>query len=273
MVNFMLYRYRPITSTPYLKSSDYCEIPPCRALAPYVCCFWGSESSNSARLVIPDTCMDIIIMVVHSNNTCTASFCALDDRTYQSSIRESKVSTFGIRFFGWSAMLFTSESFKNTKNNAYLADDFFHSMTSELIDTVFRFDTLIERAGEAEKILLSRLSTKRFNSDLMNVINDMITFQSRMKISEIAGRNVISERKMQRLFEENVGVTPKTFSDIIRYQLVWQEVARGSADILDMVEKYGYTDQAHLLNDFRKRHGMTPKQAFSFAMSDFYKTV
>lgn len=270
--------YRPITSTPYLKSSDYCEISPCYALAPYVCCFWGSKYSNNlnknaARLVIPDTCMDIIIRIDHSNNNCTASFCALDDRTYQSSIRESKVSIFGIRFYGWCAMLFTSESFRNTKNKAYSADDFFRGMTAELIDTVLRFDTLTERAGEAEKILLRRLSTGRFNSDLMNVINDMITFQCRMKISDIARRNVISERRMQRLFEENVGVTPKTFSDIIRYQLVWQEVAKGSANILDMVEKYGYTDQAHLLNDFRKRHGMTPKQAYLCAMSDFYKTV
>ncbi len=268
--------YRPITSTPYLKSGDYCEIPPCRALAPYVCCFWGSESSdkdNATRLVIPDTCMDIIISVDHSNNTCTASFCALDDRTYQSSIRESKVSTFGIRFYGWCAMLFTSESFRNTKNKAYSADDFFLGMTTELIDIVHRFDTLTERAGEAEKNLLRRLDTRRSSSDLMNVINDMITFQSRIKISDIARRNVISERKMQRLFEESVGVSPKTFSDLIRYQLVWQEVSKGSADILDMVEKYGYTDQAHLLNDFRKRHGMTPKQAFSCAMSDFYKTV
>lgn len=273
MVNFMLYRYRPITSTPYLKSSDYCEIPPCRALAPYVCCFWGSQSSNAARLVIPDTCMDIIIRVDRSDNSCTASFCALDDRTYQSGIRESNISIFGIRFFGWSAMLFTSESFKNTKNNAYLAEDFFRGMTAELIDIVLRFDHLTERAGEAEKILLRWLSTRRLSSDLMNVINDMITFGCRMKISEIAGRNVISERKMQRMFEESVGVTPKTFSNLIRYQLVWQEVSKGSADILDMVEKYSYTDQAHLLNDFRKRHGMTPKQAFSFAMSDFYKTV
>ena len=269
----MLYRYRPITSTLYLKSSDYCEILPCRALAPYVCCFWGSERSSAARPVIPDTCMDIIIIVDHSNNSCTASFCALDDRTYQSDIHESKVSTFGIRFFGWSAMFFTSESFKNTKNKAYFADDFFRGMTDELIDTALHFDNLTDRAGEAEKILLRRLDTKRFNSDVMNVINDMITFQCRMKISEIARRNVISERKIERMFEESVGVTPKTFSDLIRYQLVWQEVAKGSTNILDMVEKYGYTDQAHLLNDFRKRHGMTPKQAFSCAMSDFYKTV
>ena len=66
---------------------------------------------------------------------------------------------------------------------------------------------------------------------------------------------------MERIFAENVGVSPKTLSNLIRYQLVWQEMTGGSTDISDLVEKYGYADQAHLLNDFRFRHGMTPARA------------
>ena len=34
---------------------------------------------------------------------------------------------------------------------------------------------------------------------------------------------------------------------------------------LDAVDKYGFTDQAHLLSDFRKRHLMSPKEALEFA--------
>ena len=33
----------------------------------------------------------------------------------------------------------------------------------------------------------------------------------------------------------------------------------------EMVEKYGYTDQAHLLNDFRHRHLMNPTEALALA--------
>lgn len=264
--------YRPITSTPFLKNSDYCEIPPCGALQPYVYCFWGSErpqipSGTAGRLVIPDTCMDIVVRVNHSDRTVTAGFCAIDERTYRSGETEkgAVLSTFGIRFFCWSAMLFTPESFDHTKNRAYFADEFFQGITSELTGIVFRFHTLQERARAAEKILLGRLNLSRLNCDLMNAVSDMVTYRGRMKTSEIARRNVLSERKMERIFAENVGVSPKTLSNLIRYQLVWQEIARGGADILDMVEKYGYTDQAHLLKDFRSRHGMTPAQAFQNA--------
>lgn len=270
--------YRPITSTPFLRSSDYCEIPPCNALKPYICCFWENESSQipnekAGRLVIPDTCMDIIIKVNHSDLMVTSSFCTMDEHTYQSHAHATEsgavLSTFGIRFFCWSAMLFSTESFRHTKNNAYFPDVFFRGITDELTEIVYRFHTLFERARAAETVLFRRLNLNRLNCDFMNAISDMIVYRCRMKTSEIALRNALSERKMERIFTESVGVSPKTLSNLIRYQLVWQEVSCCNADILDLVEKYGYTDQAHLLNDFRFRHSMTPAQALLTARVGF----
>lgn len=118
--------YRPITATPFGRGGDYQEIPPCDALKPYIRCFWGTSrpqisSETAGRLVIPDTCMDIIVRVKPSDCTVTAAFCAVDEHTYQSGWTESSavVSTFGIRFFGWSAVLFSTEDFRHTKNRAF----------------------------------------------------------------------------------------------------------------------------------------------------------
>lgn len=36
-------------------------------------------------------------------------------------------------------------------------------------------------------------------------------------------------------------------------------------DVLDAVKKYGFTDQSHLLNDFKRRHLMLPREAAVFA--------
>ena len=50
---------------------------------------------------------------------------------------------------------------------------------------------------------------------------------------------------------------------------VWSDfitvAAIALANSVDMVEKYGYTDQAHLLHDFKKRHLMTPLEAMKLA--------
>ena len=269
--------YHPLTSTPFLKNNDYCELPPSDALKPYIRCFWGNEhpqiqSKTSGRLIIPDTCMDIIIKVNHSNHTVDAGFCTMDEHPYQS--RETtdaaaSSSIFGIRFFFWTAMLFSPESFRHTKNQAYHPDEFFQGITAELTEIALRFNTLTERARAAEEVFLRRINSDRLNCDFMNAVNDMIMHHGRRKISEIARGNAMSERKMERIFADSVGISPKTLSNLIRYQLVWQELARGGTDILNMVEKYGYTDQPHLLNDFRSRHGMTPTHALKIAHVGF----
>jgi AraC-like DNA-binding protein len=67
---------------------------------------------------------------------------------------------------------------------------------------------------------------------------------------------------MERLFLEHIGISIKKISSLVRYQNVWQDIAYSRVfDIQDLVEKYGYTDQSHLLNEFTKYHGITPKQA------------
>ena len=44
----------------------------------------------------------------------------------------------------------------------------------------------------------------------------------------------------------------------MRYQSLWRElVTAPNFSVLDAVERYGYTDQSHLLRDFRKYHGIS----------------
>lgn len=62
-----------------------------------------------------------------------------------------------------------------------------------------------------------------------------------------------------------MGVSPKAFSSLVRYQMLWQDMLRPDFNVTDAVEKFGYSDQPHLLNDFRRRHLMNPGQAVEYA--------
>ena len=67
-------------------------------------------------------------------------------------------------------------------------------------------------------------------------------------------------------FEQTLSLSPKKTSSIIRYQSLWQEVCRSTQfDIQDSVFAYGYYDQAHLLNDFKKYHGISLSEARKLA--------
>jgi AraC-like DNA-binding protein len=64
-----------------------------------------------------------------------------------------------------------------------------------------------------------------------------------------------SERQLERLFLEQVGVTPKLYARIRRFRSVMQHVEDPlHGDRLswaDIAALFGYTDQSHLVRDFK----------------------
>ncbi len=69
----------------------------------------------------------------------------------------------------------------------------------------------------------------------------------------------ISPRRLSQLFREHVGVSPKTYSRIQRFQQAVQLMHRG-ADIhwIELALTCGYYDQSHFANDFRAFSGISP---------------
>lgn len=268
--------YRPITAVPFQIDDTYCELIPCDVLKPYIRCFWGTKrpvanglSTVQGGLVIPDTCMDLIFDINYTQNSCNGFFCALDERSYrtESECSEQLTATFAIRFYAWTAILFAERDFRDSRNRSFSADEFYHGLRTELEPLLFDVLCLQEKAELAEKFLLKRLRTNRIHPDLMNAVNYMLRTSGRARISELCGYTAVSEKQLERIFNCNLGISPKQFSSLIRYQLLWQEMLyRPDFNILDAVERYGYTDQSHLLRDFKRRHLMTPKQAIEFAL-------
>lgn len=265
--------YRPITAAPFLHSSSYCEITPCKPLLPFIRCFWGtsgsgilSEKGASPDLVIPDTCMDIIFHINGEQKRCEGFLCAIDEGSYRGRGYEEKGEVFAVRFYAWSAVLFAERDFSGTKNRAFAVEEFFSRLKSELEPQLIETAALSERVAAAEKALLKTLCPDRINADLANAVYYMLKTNGKAKVSEICAYTAVSERQLERVFNYSMGVSAKAFSLLLRYQLLWQDIALSPQfSILDAVEKFGYTDQSHLLKDFRKRHMMTPKEAVEYA--------
>lgn len=270
--------YRPITATPFTDNDTYCEILPCEALRPYIRCFWGTKKPVSAQpdttssgIVIPDTCMDIIFDINYTENNYSGFFCTIDEHSYPTggAIVANTTATFAIRFYAWTAILFSEEDFTGRKNSAFAVEEFFSKLKAELELLLFDVPTLEGKIAVAEKLLLKKLCIHRINNNLMNAIHYMLETNGRAKIADLCTYTSVSERQLERIFNYNMGVSPKAFSSLLRYQLLWQDIALSPCfNILDAVDKYGFSDQAHLLNDFKKRHLMTPKAAAEYARKD-----
>lgn len=261
-------KYIPITANPYRQSKAYTEISPCAELAPYIRCFWGTtepiiRNDEHCDLVIPDTCMDVIFTIDYKSNRLESGFCTIDETGhYTNAVTDTALySTFAIRFYAWSAVLFADNYFSDSKNQFFDTDEFFTGLNREMLPMLMSVTCLKERAVYASRYLMKRLNIKNINNDMMNAVYDIIAAKGTISTAELAKRNVISKRQLERIFQQNMGITPKSFSSLVRYQMMWQEMCFEGGNTLDMIEKYGYYDQAHLLNDFKKRHTMTPTQA------------
>ena len=266
--------YHPITGTPFQADETYREVTPCAALAPYIRCFWGSdrplpERPHNGGIVIPDTCMDLIFHIDYAQNRISSSFCALDEHsafTGPSDASGGLAATFAIRFYAWTAALFAEDSLRGSLSGRYPAEQFFRRVAAALAPLLFDEMTLEGKIRTAEPVLLALLNPGKADTTVLNAIHHMLRSCGRVRISEIAAAMALSPRQLERRFDTMMGVSPKAFASLVRYQMLWQDMALNPRfNALDAVDKYGYTDQAHLLGDFRRHHLMSPKEALALA--------
>lgn len=72
----------------------------------------------------------------------------------------------------------------------------------------------------------------------------------------------LSPRQLRRIFNYYIGTTPKTFSQVVRFQSILR--AKPSAQSLKENKIFydaGFYDQAHFIKEFRKFYGLSPNRA------------
>ena len=88
----------------------------------------------------------------------------------------------------------------------------------------------------------------------------------------------VSTRQLERRFKTRIGMSPKHFARIARFQRVFRAVEDGGAGWVDAAAECGYYDQAHLIRDFRDLAGEAPAHLLAgddlarHFMSHFSKT-
>jgi AraC-like DNA-binding protein len=78
-------------------------------------------------------------------------------------------------------------------------------------------------------------------------------------VGAVTGQIGMSSRRFIHLFSQEVGLAPKLFSRVQRFQQVLQIVQRRSdVDWIEIALSCGYFDQAHFIHDFKEFSGINP---------------
>lgn len=78
------------------------------------------------------------------------------------------------------------------------------------------------------------------------------------RVGDMAAELGITERSLQRLVEQRLGLSPKWLVQRRRLHDAVEALKAGSTGLADMAADLGYTDQAHFTHDFRTVVGTTP---------------
>ncbi len=267
--------YMPLTAAPFRQNGEYREVLPHHPeLCRYIRCFWGSEHpyvrrSGDTGIVVPDTCADIIYRIDYTANRIAGGFCGINDVSFSetdNSMDGHLVSLFAIRFYAWGACAFSEDSMKGTLNGYFDVLSRFRWLDRLIRPLLFEKSGLKERAGLAEGMFLRRSADAREHPALHRAVMEILLQKGSLNAAKLAKDCFISERQLERLFHEYIGITPKKLCNLVRYQSVWGDVVRNPFfTVQDAVWQYGYTDQSHLLREFKRYHSMDIQTARKYA--------
>lgn len=114
-----------------------------------------------------------------------------------------------------------------------------------------------------EDFLLNRLLKYSYNDKIISMSLQQIYAQKGISnITEILKQVPTTERQLERKFHEHIGLSPKKFTDIIKFQHLLKNLKHISPtqSLSDISYISGYYDQPHLNNSFKKFTGLTPLQ-------------
>lgn len=94
---------------------------------------------------------------------------------------------------------------------------------------------------------------------LLDVIAAMLADRSLLRVAQVEEAVGVNTRKLQRLFERYVGVSPKWVLSRYRMHDVVTDLDAGyGGSLADLAHKYGWFDQAHFTREFTELVGTPP---------------
>jgi AraC-like DNA-binding protein len=252
----------------YHPSMRYTEHPPHPALRPYVACYW-TFSSRGAHLVLPDGCSDLLFTL---GPRASGRVIGIMTRPLVALGVAPQVAL-GVRFRPGAAFDLLGLAGRELRDSAALLPEVLGPAGRTLAEQVLGAPEPGAARAVLENALLARLARVGApDPRLRAALAGLDATCGRASVRALAAHVGLSERQLERLFDERIGVGVKLFGRVRRLQ---EAITRASAHPAwaDLAADLGYADQSHLIREFKALSGMSPAEFLKARrVSDLSKT-
>lgn len=254
---------------------QYQESKPFGRLANYIKCYWSIEYQNSGpsepEPIVPDGCIEIVFDLADRFRQFNpdGSTEIQPDVLIAGQLRSSvlvgptgNVSLFGIRFLPTGAARFFRGQVPELSDRITPLDLVWGVCVKTVADQLAGAGSFLEKVAIVEELLNARLAlVDDMEPTVEQAVRLILAGNGLMPIPAIARSAGISDRGLVRKFRQLIGISPKSYSRIVRFQRVLRSFEDDPLiEVPDVAIKYGYYDQSHLINDFRQYAGLTPTE-------------
>ena len=252
---------------------NYQTFTPPEMLKPFIKYFWALESNaadNAEKTfsAIPDGCPGVIMVQSDKEAFCMDNNKKLPNIfLYGQTIAPASFSSSGK--LGAIGICFQPHALKSIFG--FNADE----LTSSCIDLTLighkKKNNLPEQLSTAAtiddqiKILSFYLFEQHQNNNrhpdeiTKYAISQLIQSKGNISLKALQQNIKLSERSLERKFKESVGISPKLFSRIIRFQESLNQLRKSNYDKLsDIAYENDYADQSHFIKVFKEFTGFSP---------------
>ncbi|WP_322922452.1 AraC family transcriptional regulator [Paenibacillus campi] len=225
----MMSRFQPV-QPPMLEHGllhehyQYVEYTSAPALRPFVCCYWSSavqpQYGSQMHRIVPDGCIDIIFDLYATDHR--GAFLSSLMRSYEVMELAETMAFFGIRLYASEVRHLLGDAGTALTGIQVTLEQWLGTTAASIQDYIVTAPSMQQRIGRTDRWLLKLLrqqddmNTQR----LHGIVQSIHAKQGRLTIRELAQQMHYSERTLRRLFQQELGISPKEWSDMIRFQAV-----------------------------------------------------
>lgn len=249
-------------------------------LSGFVDYFWyfeGYAPPHSKELSLPDGSIELVINL-HDDKI------KLFDREYKDPLRtygssvicgphseyfiidtSAETTVLGIHFKPGGISPFLKMPVNELHNTHVSLDALWGASAYDLREMLLQSQTVVDKFRILEANLIKLASRPLIRHPAVSfALNEFMRLPHTRPLSDVIDQIGLSKRRFIQIFKEEVGLTPKLFCRLRRFQEVLNRLDRTKCvNWLDVAIACGYYDQMHFIKDFQAFSSLNPTDYFS----------